>query len=378
VLEYIRQLALANKDLSKGINYLIKEKNETQQTRISAVLRYHGPDTATLDLLTLNENEWLKNPSKFWTIPSSGLSFHNNPQVDGVASCLQLNTWDAHVRIYYRHNCIALYKVRQQQPRLSADDIAAVLIETERYSTWEYKNLVTAANNVITAGSQYILLESDLGQGCTFVLGTEILESLYDCFHGEDNQADIFRWNKYLPRAGDTRKKAIDHLKSKGVVERAQKYKALRNATIDARLASWGIVGIQHHETIHRSSKRKRKDNEPPEERPNKVSRIPSPLPSEEDQSTQFSSTYTTGLDSGNMEVEQATNMRFVISQYGSQTPGTGSDPDMRVWVNQYRSQMPTAYEPGSDPDMRVWINQYKLQMPAAYEAWMLGSVAGG
>lgn len=143
----------------------------------SKVFTYRGPDSATVDLLRSNYSSWFKAPATFWAVEgTTSARRFQDPQIEVVASGLQLSPTDAHSRILYRIICLALDEVRGWGPCGSAEIVTTSLYATGDYGA-SFNQLLATVNDMIIAESRYKLMERDLGRGSAFVLGMDVPET---------------------------------------------------------------------------------------------------------------------------------------------------------------------------------------------------------
>jgi hypothetical protein len=164
--------------LSHKLRYQSKSKSDHRSLR---ALQYNGPDEATVELLKRHGEEWCQNPATFWHLKSTAhIPKFRDPQDEAVASCLQLRCGDAHARILYRFFCIALGEAQVRLAPRSDEQIATTLSKTELFRTLSFKYIRKTAQEVMTAGYRYRLIEQDVGRGFVCILGQNIAENTYD------------------------------------------------------------------------------------------------------------------------------------------------------------------------------------------------------
>ncbi|TKA53639.1 hypothetical protein B0A55_13590, partial [Friedmanniomyces simplex] len=67
ILLELYELKQERPSLFKRAPYTIKERAANENARFQRMLDFQGPETGTLELLQAHKDEWLSNPSAFWT-----------------------------------------------------------------------------------------------------------------------------------------------------------------------------------------------------------------------------------------------------------------------------------------------------------------------
>jgi hypothetical protein len=94
-LAQYQQMFLADKELSKLVPFQIREKGQDDKARVEIVMQHEGTDAETIEILRLNHNRWLQDPSSFWICPPMMQTGHYDPQAQIVSRYLQTNSDNA-------------------------------------------------------------------------------------------------------------------------------------------------------------------------------------------------------------------------------------------------------------------------------------------
>jgi len=69
VLGEAQQLLSKDEQLSKLVQYRVKERGANEKARLQKVLQYQGPDPDTIAVLRDHHDQWLFDPAQFWVRP---------------------------------------------------------------------------------------------------------------------------------------------------------------------------------------------------------------------------------------------------------------------------------------------------------------------
>ena len=89
------QLLLKDEELSKMVQYQVKERGANDKSRVEKLLRFQGPDPNTLAILRDHHDEWLQNPAAFWVRPLPLLINPTDAQEEILGCYLQTMSDDA-------------------------------------------------------------------------------------------------------------------------------------------------------------------------------------------------------------------------------------------------------------------------------------------
>jgi hypothetical protein len=84
-----------NLELAKMVPFRVKAKGANDKARLAKVLQHETMCKDTVEVLRDNHQQWLDDPSIFWTRPSPVFANSTDPQVQIVGRFLQTNHADA-------------------------------------------------------------------------------------------------------------------------------------------------------------------------------------------------------------------------------------------------------------------------------------------